>query len=286
VKFRLIDAEKANFPLELMCRVAEVSRSGFYAWQRRPKSKRAVQDEKLTKEIEKVFASNSRRYGSPRIHKALKADGHDVSRKRVARLMQEQGIEARPQRNFRVTTDSNHDSAIAPNLLERRFDVTKANSVWASDITYIKTGEGWLYLAMVIDLYSRRIVGWAMRDHMETELCTSALQMALTARRPSPGLIHHSDRGTQYASSAYRALLDKHGLRCSMSRRADCWDNAVAESFFSTLKAELVESERFATHSAARMAVFRYIEGYYNLHRLHSTLGYCSPARFEVRTAA
>jgi len=222
------------------------------------------------------------RYGSPRVHAVLAGQGVQISRKRVARLMREQGLCARRPRRFRKTTDSNHRFPIADNLLERSFEVDAPNTAWAGDITYIPTREGWLYLAILLDLYSRIVVGWAMRDDMERQLCLDALTMALTSRRPGRGLLHHTDRGSQYASHDYRAALDAKGLVCSMSRKGDCWDNAVAESFFKTLKTELVDDADFATRAQARRAIFEFIEVWYNRQRLHSHLDYRSPTEYEA----
>ena len=269
-----------------MCRIVEVSRSGFYAWMARPPSEQAKTDVSLAASVEKLHLESRRTYGSPRIHAALKAKGYQTSRKRVARLMRERRLIARQRPRHRGTTDSDHAEPVAPNVLARRFDVARPNTAWASDITYLATAEGWLYLAVIVDLFSRRVVGWAMSDSLERELCLAALRMALQTRRPAPGLVHHSDRGTQYASCDYRQLLDDHGLICSMSRRANCWDNAVAESFFSTLKIELVGHRVFKTRREATQAVFDYVEAFYNQKRLHSSIGYRSPAEFEAMEEA
>jgi len=286
VKFALIDAEKANFPVAFMCSELGVSRSGYYAWRARPPSARESEDIELGARVLDLHLGSERRYGSPRVHKALAAEGLQVSRKRVVRLMREHGLVARKKPRFVATTDSHHQLATAPNVLARRFDQPEMDRVWAGDITYLATAEGWLYLAVIIDLCSRRVVGWATSDSLETKVCLDALRDALQARHPAPGLIHHSDRGTQYASTEYRELLRQHGLVCSMSRRANCWDNACAESFFSTLKTELVRGRVFQTHAQAKLAVFEYIEGFYNRKRLHSSIGYCSPVDFEDRMTA
>jgi transposase InsO family protein len=267
-----------------MCRVLEVSVSGFYAYLGRPLAWRRVIDEVLMAQVRLAFAESGETYGAPRLLHALKAEGLPTSQKRVARLMREAGLQARPRRARRVmTTDSTHAEPIAPNLLARQFDVNGVgrDRVWVGDITYLPTREGPLYLAAVLDLGSRRCVGWAMRDTMEVELVVSALRMARDARHPAPGLIFHSDRGSQYAASAYRAALAAHGMRSSMSRKGNCYDNAVAESFFSTLEFELVMRADWHTREAARTAVFEYIETWYNLKRRHSTLGYVSPATYE-----
>jgi transposase InsO family protein len=232
----------------------------------------------------RITHERSRRtYGAPRVHRALQAEGLRVSKKRVARLMKEDGLVARkPKRGVR-TTDSHHAHPIARNLLDRQFDVNgvQVNRVWVSDLTYVPTREGWLYLAIVLDLASRRVVGWAMDHTLEAELAVKALRMALGARRPPAGLLHHSDRGVQYACATYRALLTAHGIVASMSRKGDCWDNAVAESFFATLELELIVNSDWPTRDAAQRAIFRYIETWYNRERLHSTLGYRSPAAYE-----
>lgn len=286
MKFQLIDAEKANFPVIFMCRQLKVSRSGYYAWRDRPPSARDSEDIQLGARVLDLHLSSRRRYGSPRVHKALAAEGVHVSRKRVVRLMQTRGLVAREKHRFVVTTDSAHELPVAKNVLARRFDQPVPDQAWAADITYLATAEGWLYLAVIIDLCSRLVVGWATSETLERTVCLDALRSALQTRRPPPGLIHHSDRGTQYASTEYRELLLQHGIVCSMSRRANCWDNAVAESFFSTLKAELVAGEIYPTRAEARSAVFQYIESFYNRKRIHSSIGYCSPADYEARIRA
>jgi transposase InsO family protein len=257
-----------------MCPLLEVSPSGYYAWCKRPRSERAIADERLLLNIRIAHAKSDGDYGAPRVQRELQDDGIHVGTKRVARLMRQDGLKGRAPRRRRVTTtDSAHDHPIAPNLLARRFDVNGValNQVWVSDITYVPTQEGWLYLAAVLDLASRRCVGWAMRDTLDAELAVSALENAITTRRPSPGLIHHSDRGSQYACAEYRAVLDAHGMRASMSRKGNCWDNAVAESFFATLELELIMKHGWATRDDARRAIFRFIEGWYNRERRHST---------------
>ncbi len=286
MKFALIDAEKANFPISFMCRQLEVARSGYYAWRSRPTSQRAIEDAELGARVVELHLASKRRYGSPRVQKALAAEGRSVSRKRVARHLRTHGFAARPKKRYVATTDSKHELQVAPNILQRHFHQPQPDRAWVTDITYLATAEGWLYLAAVIDLYSRRVVGWSTSATLERTVCLDALRKALADRRPSPGLIHHSDRGTQYASAEYRALLQQHGLVCSMSRRANCWDNAVAESFFSTLKTELVGGRIYPSRAAAKLAVFEYIEGFYNRTRLHSSIGYLSPADFEARMRA
>jgi transposase InsO family protein len=267
-----------------MCRVLEVSPAGYYASLKRPPSWHALIDEVLMAHVRIAHHESGNTYGAPRVQRELQAEGLPVSTKRVARLMQEDGLVARRPTARRIsTTDSNHAHPIAPNLLARQFDVhgIAVNRVWVSDITYIPTREGWLYLATVLDLGSRRCVGWAMRDRMEVELALSALRMAREARRPPVGLIHHSDRGSQFAAHEYRAELAEHGMIASMSGKGNCYDNAVAESFFATLEFELIMQNDWQTKEEARRAIFRYIETWYNRKRRHSTLGYISPAEYE-----
>ena len=281
MRFRFIEAEKAYYPIRLLCRCLEVSRSGFYAWRERPVSARGKQDARLKVEIAASYSGSRRTYGSPRIIRDLREDGHRVSRKRVARLMRELGLEGRRKRRFRATTDSKHSFPVAPNLLMRDFDVDAPNTAWVGDITQVRTREGWLFLAVILDLYSRKVVGHATSNRPRTELALEALHMAHAARRPKPGLIHHSDRGAQYASHRYRETLDARGIECSMSRRANCWDNAVAESFFGTFKNELIYRRPWLTRKDARDAIGEYIEIFYNRIRRHSTIGYVSPVAFE-----
>jgi len=283
VKFAFILAEKAEHAVRMLCRVLGVSHSGFYAWQRRGPSSRAQQDERLKAHIRATHKASRGTYGSPRVHAELRRQDITTSRKRVARLMREEGICALPRKRFRRTTDSNHDLAVAPNVLDRSFTVDEPNRVWVTDLSYVWTWEGWVYLAVVLDLFSRRVVGWAVADHMRTELCLEALSMALRRRQPDGGLLHHSDRGSQYASGDYQVELNRRGIVCSMSRRGDCYDNAVAESFFGTLKAELVDRQPWATRSQVCNAIAEYIEVFYNVRRLHSALGYVSPAEFELK---
>ena len=285
MKYACIARHRGEYALQLMCRILEVSDSGFYAWRRRPPCQRAIADEMLMARIRIAHEASDGSYGGPRVHRDLKDEGLRVGKKRVARLMRAQGLVARPPtRHWVRTTDSAHAYPIAPNLLARRFDgngIAALDRVWVSDLTYVPTGAGWLYLAVVLDLKSRRVVGWAMRETLHADLALSALQMALVTRRPEPGLVHHSDRGVQYACAEYRALLTAHGLEASMSRTGDCWDNAVAESFFATLEWELIMRSRWDTKAEARRAIFRYIEAWYNPRRRHSTLGYLSPGQYE-----
>ena len=286
MKFRFIRDHCASFPVRTACRVLGVSPSGFYAWRRRPGGRRAEADRELSREIAAIHAASRGTYGCPRVHAELRDRGHHVSRKRVARLMRASGLQARRKRRFRATTDSRHAHPVAPNLLEQRFEATRADEIWLADITYVPTAEGWLYLAVILDLFTRQVVGWAMDREMPQALTLRALMMALARRRPLPGLIHHSDRGSQYAATAYQNALRAHGIRCSMSRKANCFDNAPAESFFGTLKTELVHQQHYATRAAARRAIFEYMEVFYNRQRRHSALGYKSPAEFEIVMAA
>jgi transposase InsO family protein len=284
VKYACIARHVDEFDVRLMCRLLEVSPAGYYAWRKRPPSERAIADERLLLNIRIAHAKSDGNYGAPRVQRELTDDDIHVGTKRVARLMRANGLKGRaPRRRRPRTTDSTHDHPVAPNRLARQFDVNGValNRVWVSDITYVPTQEGWLYLATVLDLASRRCVGWAMRETLEPELALSALTMAIAARRPTPGLIHHSDRGSQYACADYRALLEHHGMIASMSRKGNCWDNAVAESFFATLELELIMKHRWATRDDARRAIFRYIETWYNRERRHSTLGYVSPVVYE-----
>ena len=280
----VIARHRREFSVRLMCRVLDVSVAGFYAYLKRPMSWRAVIDEVLMAQIRITFAASGETYGAPRVLQELQEIGLPTSTKRVARLMREDGLVARPRKGRRVvTTNSNHSEPIAPNLLGRQFDVNglAVNRVWVGDITYIPTREGPLYLATVLDLGSRRCVGWAMRDTMEVELVLSALRMARDARHPAPGLIFHSDRGSQYASGEYREALDQYGMIASMSGKGNCYDNAVAESFFATLEFELLMKHDWHTRDEARRAIFHYIETWYNRRRRHSSLGYVSPEAYE-----
>jgi transposase InsO family protein len=266
-----------------MCRVLQVSRSGYYAWCERPVAPRTLTDQILTLEVTTIHRESRGRYGSPRVHAELCERGQRTGRKRVARLMRAAGLRARERRRFRCTTDSGHGMAIKGNLLARRFAVPAPNSGWVTDITYLWTLEGWLYLAVILDLFSRRVVGWALSERLERGLALNALKMALQDRQPPQGLLHHSDRGSQYASYEYQQLLAAHGLLSSMSRKGNCWDNAVAESFFATLKIELGYQRHWHTRTQARSEVFEYIELFYNRRRRHSALGYLCPNEFELR---
>ena len=279
MRFAAIAAEKANYPVDLMCDVLDVSRSGFYAWQGRRESPRKERDRELVALIQAAFAESRWTYGSPRITAEIRELGERVAKKRIARLMRQMGIQARRRRSFVRTTDSMHHWSIADNALDRQFTVGSNRQVWATDITYIATAEGWLYLAIVLELSSRAVVGWSMDATLETTLPLNALRMAVERRGPAE--LHHSDRGTQYASDAYQLELQKHGIACSMSRVGNCWDNAVAESFFSTLKTECIGGRVYANHAEAKAHVFEYIEAFYNRKRKHSSLGYRSPVEYE-----
>ncbi len=286
MRFAFIKAEKANHCVTLLCDVLHVTRQGYYAWASRTPGQRKQEDEQLKREIQQAFTASEDTYGSPRIQRALAANGRSAGRKRIARLMRDCGLVGRPRRRrYICTTDSRHGFGVAPNRLGRQFNADAPDQVWATDITYIPTLKGWLYLAVVIDLFSRKVVGWSMQQYIDRRLALNALAMALKTRRPGPGLLHHSDRGVQYACDEYQRLLHGAQIVASMSRKGDCWDNAVVESFFSTLKQELIYRCKFADHDAARAAIFRYIEGFYNRRRLHSTLGYLSPEEYERRAA-
>jgi putative transposase len=286
VKFAFIHAERAKLPVRRLCTVLDVSRSGYYAWAERPPSGRAVSDAKLIPVIRACHAQSRGTYGSPRIHHDLRALGHHVARKRVARLMRREGVSARPPRRYRVTTESKHLLPVAPNVVARKFHADGPDRVWVTDMTYVWTWEGWLFLAAIVDVFSRRVVGWAVADHLRTELALEALGMALGIRQPDEGLVHHSDRGSQYASEAYRRELTARGIVCSMSRVGDCWDNAVAESFFATIKTELIHRRPWPTKLEARTAIHDYIGAFYNPNRRHSSLGYVSPMDYERQHAA
>lgn len=265
------------------CAVLQVSPSGYYAWRARRPSRRQAWREALATRIRRVHLASRGRYGSPRVFHQLRAEAVAVSENTVAKVMRAEGLRARVKRRFVPrTTDSTHGRPVAPNVLGRQFQADRPNAKWAGDITYVPTEEGWLYLAGVMDLYSRRIVGWSMADHMETDLVADALGMALSHRQPKAGLVHHSDQGVQYASDRYQGLLAKREIQVSMSEKGDCWDNAAMESFWATLKTELIYQERYATRAQARQSIFEYIEVFYNRQRLHSSLGYVSPERFEA----
>lgn len=279
--YRFIREHTGEFRVEKMCRILKVSRTGYYHRLHRPVSQRRVKDEVIKEQIVKIHYESRKTYGSPRIHRKLRKRGIHCSKKRVERLMREAGIQGIQKRKFKVTTDSRHNLAVAANILDRNFSSGSPNVCWLSDITYIKTDEGWLYLAAVMDLYSKRIVGYSMQKRLSRELVIEAMNIAISNRHPGRGLIAHSDRGSQYASSDYQKLLRQHGFICSMSRKGDVWDNSPMESFFHTLKTELVYHRRFKSRSEAKLAIFEYIEVFYNRRRLHSALDYESPAEFE-----
>lgn len=284
MKYRAIKDNAGRFAVNLMCSALGVWASGYYAWLRRPESATAQRNRQLTEQIRAAHRRSRRCYGSPRITQDLREEGHCVSENRVTRLMRAARIRAKSARKWRATTKSSHRLPVAQNTLNRAFSVTQPNRVWAGDISYVWTAEGWLYLAVVLDLYSRAVIGWAMSERLTTDLATDALAMALWRRKPTGPLLHHSDRGIQYAAGNYQKRLAERGIDCSMSRKANCWDNAVVESFFHTLKVELVHHQRYLTRDEARQDIFEWIEVFYSRQRRHSTLGYRSPAEFEAMT--
>ena len=281
MRYRFIAAQKAHYPVTLMSRLLQVSRSGFYAWSKRAESARSRSDRALVLDIKAAHQASRGTYGSPRVHRELVAQGHTVGRDRVARLMRKNDLRGKRKRRFRNTTQSNHRHPVAPNVLEREFTVEQPNTAWVGDITYVWTLQGWLYLSVILDLYSRRVVGWAMSKRINQALTLRALAMALNTCEPGPGLIHHTDRGSQYAANDYQKLLKARGITCSMSRKGNCWDNAVAESFFATLKVECVHESLYHTRAQASREIFEYIEVFYNRVRRHSSIGYVSPVEFE-----
>ena len=282
MKFQFIKDHSYRFQIRRMCRILGVSASGYYAWLHRPESQRTRENRRLVVEIRAIHKENRGVYGSPRIHAELKEREIHVGENRVARLMREKGIAAKQKKKYKVTTDSNHNQPVAPNILQRDFDAKAPNQKWLADISYIPTREGWLYLAAILDLYSKLIVGWSMSSRMTKKLVLDALQMAVDRRRPGPGLIHHSDQGRQYASKAYRKKLKSHRMICSMSRKGDCWDNSPMESWFHSLKTELVAHNDYLTRIQAKADIFEYIEAFYNRSRKHSALGYMNPAQYEM----
>jgi putative transposase len=281
VKYAWIAEHVGLWPVMNMCRALRVSVSGFKSWRSGGKrgSERLSEGELLA-QIRVVHAQFKARYGSPRMHEELHERGYRVGKTRVERVMRENAIRARHKKRWKATTESNHRLPVAPNLIQRDFSPGRPNACWAGDITYIWTDEGWLYLAVVLDFFNREVVGWSLKEELSTVLACDALNMACRRRAPAPGLIYHSDRGVQYASGAYQSQLASYGMRCSMSRKGDCWDNAPTESFFNSLKNELVHGQRYRTRAEARSAVFEYIEGFYNRNRRHSTLGYISPLQY------
>ena len=284
MRYRCIARRRNLYPVRLMCEALKVSRSGYYAWRERPESQRDRVNRELTGVIRRVHAESNGVYGSPKMTAELRSSGFRCSRKRVARLMRIAGLRGCPKRRYRVTTKSDPSHAVASNLLRQDFSAKRPNERWASDITYISTHQGWLYLAIVMDLYSRRIIGWSMSRWINRHLVMDALNMALAQRLPDTELIHHSDRGAQYTSDDFRDALEQHGIRCSMSARGNCYDNAVVESFFGLLKRERVHRVRYRTRDEAKADLFEYIEVFYNRKRPHGYLGNISPVAFENRT--
>jgi transposase InsO family protein len=283
VKYRFIQEHASEFGVRLMCDILDVSRSGYYGWRRQPSSQRATADAELLAHIREIFQQSRCTYGYPRVHRELVDRGLSCGRHRVARLMRQDGLRAVHKRRYRLTTQSNHNRPVAANLLGQDFHSDSANQKWLTDITFVPTDEGWLFLAPILDLYSRMVVGWAMEDYMDRRLTLKALQMALAGRRPPAGFLHHSDRGGQYASDDYHALLEAHQALISMSRRGNVYDNAPMESFFATLKVELIHRRHYRTRDEAKADIFEYIEVFYNRRRRHSALGYLSPVEFERR---
>ena len=277
----MIKQQSAFHSVHRLCRAFGLPPVSYYRWLKLPVGKRKREDRELSEDIKRIFRKSRSTYGSPRLQRELREEGKRHGRKRIRRLMREMNLRPKAARRFKVTTDSRHNKPVAPNILGQRYTPSAANTAWAGDITYVRTDEGWLYLATVIDLYSRRIVGWSMGTRLLTSLVSNALDMAVRQRRPPQGIIHHSDRGSQYCSDVYQALLSKNGFICSMSGRGNCYDNAVMESFYHTLKVELIYGHRYRTRSEAQMAVFDYIEIFYNRQRLHSSLDYQTPEAFE-----
>ena len=283
MKYQFIEEYRHEYPVTVMCQVLEVARNGYYKWRKQPLSVRKVADLVLLMHIRDIFEQSRETYGSYRIHAELAEQGIRCGRKRVSRLMRTYNLRPKTVRSFKVvTTDSNHKLPVAPNRLNQQFSADRPDQLWLTDITYVPTTEGWLYLAVVLDVYSRRIVGWAMSDSLHRQLVIDALQMAITVRQPPPGLLHHSDRGSQYASDEYQALLTRARMVTSMSRKGNCYDNAPVESFFGTFKTELVFHQQYATRAEARLDIFEYIEVFYNRFRRHSALGYKSPVKYEA----
>lgn len=284
MRYECIARRRNQYPVKLMCQLLKVSRSGFYAWQSRPESQRAQDDLTLLEAIRRIHAASGGVYGAPRIHAELIEEGYQCGRHRVARLMRQAGLCGCPRRRFKVTTQRDPSHAVADNLLEQDFSASRPNERWAADITYVSTQQGWLFLAIVMDLYSRRIVGWSMDRWNSRHLAINALNMAIEQRQPEGVLLHHSDRGAQYTSDDFRDELAKHGIECSMSARGNCYDNAVVESFFGLLKRERVNRTRYLTREEAEADIFDYIERFYNRKRSHGYLGYLSPVDYENRT--
>lgn len=287
MRYEFIEAQQETWPVSVLCAVLDVSRSGYYAWAKRPESARSVRHRELVAEMREIHEEKFKHcYGSPRMHQELLWRGYDVSENTVAELMQAHDLRASTARKFKHTTDSNHTHPVAKNVLNQEFEQSGPNEAWVSDITYVPTREGWLYLASVVDLYSRKVVGWSMSERMTSQLVITALVMALKERCPQAAeLLHHSDRGSQYASEAFQKLLRAHGITCSMSGTGNCYDNAAMESFFATLKKELIHQQDYQTRAQARQSIFEFIEVFYNRERLHSALEYQSPCAFEEAVA-
>jgi len=281
VKYAFIERHQATFTVTRMCSMMEVSRSAFYDWLKRPESAHSQEDRRLSEKVKKSHQKSRETYGTRRIVKDLVEDDEVISRTRVGRLMKQQDLKSKSKRKFKATTNSKHNHPVAPNLLDRKFQVERPDTVYAGDITYISTDEGWLYLAVLIDLYSRAVVGWAMSERITAELANDALVMTVWKRKPNKGLMVHSDRGSQYASGLYQQTIKEHGFICSMSRKGNCWDNAPSESFFHTLKVELIHHRRYRTRQEAKQDIFEYIEVFYNRQRRHSTIGYHTPLDYE-----
>ena len=282
----MIRRYEAEFAVSMMCRVLSVSRSGYYDWYDRPPCCRAIAQQQLDEQVKQAFTAEKGRIGSPRMVKRLKANGCSAGRHQVSQSLRRQGLRAKAARKYKATTQSNHTLPVAPNLLRQDFSASQPNQKWVSDITYIHTDEGWLYLATLLELYSRKIIGWSMSERMATSLVSDALTMAVFRRHRPKNVIVHSDRGSQYCSHEYQQLLKQHHLICSMSKKGDCYDNAAMESWHHSLKVEAIHGERFTTREQAKQQVFDYIEVYYNRQRLHSTLGYLSPMQFELKHAS
>jgi len=281
MRFQFIQTHQKTYPISLMCRVLQVSRSGYYAWCQRKPSQREMANKQVLADIEEVHRQSRGTYGPWRVYKALCRLGRQYNHKRITRLMRQHGIRAKRKKSYKRTTQSNHSYPVAPNKLNRQFQVSEPNQVWVSDITYVATAEGWLYLAVILDLYARRIVGWSMQTTLKRSLVLEALEMAIKQRRPQPGLLHHSDRGSQYASHDYQAVLADNKMDVSMSRRGNCYDNAVVESFFGSLKTECIQDTVYPSRRQAKLALFDYMEVFYNRQRLHSTLDFIPPVEFE-----
>lgn len=286
MKFRFISAHRGTFKVGRLCALLNVSRSGYYTWLKRPNSRRSYENQALQDKIRVLHAASHGIYGAPKIHQDLIDDGIRCSKNRVARIMRKAGIRSRIKKKFKATTNSRHNLPVAPNLLNQEFGAPASDKVWVADITYIHTNEGWLYLAIVLDLFDRKVVGWSASQRMTGQLVNDALKMALGRRTPSDGLIHHSDRGSQYACGDYQKLLSQNGITCSMSRKGNCYDNAVAESFFHLLKTEWVNHHRYLSRSEAISSLFYYIEIFYNRKRRHSAIGYATPHQYNTFSLA